>query len=146
MQTTIAGSQRPLGYEVTLVPSLFRMGGRASLFASSRDISLENFVMSLLGHVHLRRVNESILAKKKVRYQFFCRTIFSTNFVNNLLGLLVCKINFLNTFRIVDFLNIFFLIKKYSKHSLELIFGWECNDTPSLRYPKIRLKFVHSDF
>ena len=44
----------------------------------------------------------------------------------------LCKINILSTFRMVDFLKDFCLIRKYSKYSLNLTFGWECNDTPSL--------------
>ena len=33
----------------------------------------------------------------------------------------------------VDLFLEFCLIRKYSKYSLNLTFGWECNNTPSLR-------------
>ena len=72
MRKTIAGSQRPLGYEVTLVPSFFRMGGRAPLFASSRDISLENFVMSLLGHAYLRSDTHQTLFGSANSFESYC--------------------------------------------------------------------------
>ena len=47
--------------------------------------------------------------------------------VNNFLGILICKINVLNTFWMVDLSKIF-----VSLGSIPGKYSWECNDTPSL--------------
>ena len=48
-------------------------------------------------HMYLDKLqlDQSILAQKKLGYQFFCWTIFFHSIVNNFLELLRCKINFL---------------------------------------------------
>ena len=53
------------------------------------------------------QIDKSICAKKKLRYRFFCWTIFLFYSFVNFLELLICKINVLSTFWMVDFLKIF---------------------------------------
>ena len=76
--------------------------------------------------------NRSWLKKSEIT-DFFVEKFSFRSFVNNFLELLICQINVLTTFRMVDFFSHFHPIRKYSKYSLNRTLCWECNDTPSLR-------------
>ena len=80
----------------------------------------------------IRTKIRTIWIKKELRYRFFCWRIFFSLlcYYNNFWEILYVKSIFSASSEWLIFFR-FILITKYTKYSLNLTFGWECNDTPS---------------
>ena len=68
--------------------------------------------------MYLDKLTNHFCLRKKLGYQFFVEQFFYNLFFSNLLitfELLICKINVLTTFWMVDFFEYFYSIGKYTK-------------------------------